>query len=170
MTFNGQPVGIWFRSGRHVMVCNISYSNHYTMPRSLTRRSDLFGLRKHVSMGSQQTVRWGFKEFENGFLVFAVGHFPWSFPERSTKLAKLNPVADTRLYRDPYCNGIWENRCIFWTFFGSVGPHKRYQTLLAITSDNKYICNIKIKMKIFSAWFSSDFELDLHLKKWWFLQ
>ena len=66
-------------------------------------------------------------------------------------VSKLNPVADTRLYRDPYCNGICENRCIFWWFFESVGPHKRSQTLHVIISDNKYICNIKIKIKIFST-------------------
>ncbi len=32
-----------------------------------------------ASMGSQRTVRSGFKEFENGFLVFALGHFPRNF-------------------------------------------------------------------------------------------
>ena len=85
-------------------------------------------------------------------------------------LAKLRPAADTSLYRDPYYNGIWEIQCKFWWFFESVGSHKRSQTLPAITSDNKYICNIKIKNKIFSTWFSSDYEIDLHLKKWWFLQ
>ena len=88
----------------------------------------------------------------------------------SQNAAKWRPGADTSLYRDPYYNGIWEIQCKFWWFFESVGSHKRSQTLPAITSDNKYICNIKIKIKIFSTWFSSDFELDLHPKKWWFLQ
>ena len=88
----------------------------------------------------------------------------------SPKLAKWRPAADTSLYRDPYYNGIWEIQCKFWWFFESVRSHKRSQTLPVITSDNKYICNIKIKIKIFSTWFSSDFELDLHPKKWWFLQ
>ena len=88
----------------------------------------------------------------------------WSPP----KWAKWRPAADTSLYRDPYYNGIWEIQCTFWRFFESVGSHKRSQTLPVITSDNKYICNIKIKIKIFSTWFSSDFELDLHPKKWRF--
>ena len=88
----------------------------------------------------------------------------------SPKLAKWRPAADTSLYRDPYYNGIWEIQCIFWWFFESAGAHKRFQTLPAIPSGKKCICNIKIKIKIFSTWFSSDFELNLHPKKWWFLQ
>jgi len=70
----------------------------------------------------------------------------------------------------PICIGIpivteyGKSSAYFLRFLESVGPHKRSQTLSVITSHSKYICNIKIKIKIFSIGFSSDFELDLHPK------
>ena len=73
------------------------------------------------------------------------------WPHEDPKLAKWRPAAGTSLYRDPYYKGIWEIQCKFWWFSDSVGSHKRSQTLHAITSDNNYICNIKIKIKIFST-------------------
>ena len=38
-------------------ICYISCKNHYTMPWSLTRRSDCFSLRIPLSMGYQRTSR-----------------------------------------------------------------------------------------------------------------
>ena len=48
----------------------------------------------------------GFQGISKRLRSFGGRSFSVKFSERSTKLAKLNPVAETRLYRDPYCNGI----------------------------------------------------------------
>ena len=48
----------------------------------------------------------GFQGYPKRLRSFCGRSFSVKFPERSTELAKLHPVADTRLYRDPYCNGI----------------------------------------------------------------
>ena len=103
------------------MVCYISFKKHYTMPWRLTRRSDCFSLRKPVSMGYQRTATRGFKEFGNGLLVFAVGHFPRNVL-LGPKFAKLEGSQQmVNLYWDPYYNGLRKIRLYFWWFFESVG-------------------------------------------------
>ena len=142
----------------------------YTSARELTAGS--FAVRYWAPKGS-----WGMlatascmKHSFWNLIAFSGGRFPRALQER----LKLKPnwwtAGDVHLYWNPYCNGLWEIQCIFWWVFESVGPHKRSQTLPVMTSDNKYISNIKIKIKIFSSWFSSDFELDSHPQKWWILQ
>ena len=96
-----------------------------------------------TSMGSQRTVRSGFKEFENGFLVFALGHFPRNFLF-GPKFAKIEGSPQMpNLYWDPYYNGFGEIRLQFWRFFESAGVQKCPQTIPILTNLKKYICNIK---------------------------
>ena len=146
------------------LICYISFKKHYTTPWRLAPRSDCFSLRIPVSMGYQRTLMWGFKEFGNGLLVFAGGHFPRNFIF-GLKLAKIEGSRQIlNLYWDSYYNEIQEMKCIFWWFFESAGLQKRSDTLPELTSIKKHICNIKYKIIYFSACFSCGFEIDFHRK------
>ena len=137
---------IWSRSGRYVMVCNISCKYHYTTPRSLTRRWGLFWTQKPVSRWCQPTLTWGFKDIRNDCAVFAVGHFQckniFCF-----KMHRHRGIASVdHLYWNPYYTGFWEFALDFWRFFGSVRPQRRSHALSMATVINFGDINIKYKL------------------------
>ena len=85
-----QLLVIWFRSGRYVMVWDISWTNHYTMSGHHTRRS--VGLWPWNSMRSwcHPTVTHHFKGTFQLAIVFAGGRFECAnyLPSKCTEIER----------------------------------------------------------------------------------
>ena len=89
---------------------------------------------------------------------------------RAKVSAKWEYFPCANLYRDPYCNGFAWMTLWFLIVFRVCRALETFPDTLHTHQHQIIHFQHKIKIKIFSTWFWYDFELDLHSKKWWFLQ